>query len=839
MQIIQNQMTNNKEKIYCYHCGDECVNEIISQDDKHFCCNGCLFVYNILSNKGMTDFYEKIEGKALTPKKFDPNEFEFLEDKKIIEALLDYSINGKAKVTFYIPEIYCSACIWLLENLHKFDNGIIESRVNFPKKEITVVFAESITNLRKIVELLNNLGYSPKLNLADVDKKRSFSVNKALIIKLGVAGFAFGNVMLLAFPAYFSGNNLDQNISVAIGILNLILSLAVLYSASDYFKSAFRAIKLKNINIDIPISLGIIVLFLRSLYEILTDAGPGYIDSMAGLVFFLLIGKVFQQKTFHTISFDRDFKSFLPLSTIKIEGNEQIFIPLSQIKSGDTLKIRNNEIIPVDSVLKNDLALIDYSFVTGESNPVEILKGQKIYSGGKVIGQNIIVDAIKDFNQSYLTNLWNDYSEIKSRDSYISKATDNLAKYFTIIIILIAVSAFIFWLQSDITTAFNAFTAVLLVACPCAIALTTPFTYGTALRIFAKNNFFLKNSNIVEYLTKPKTIVFDKTGTLTKMTDNKIRFIGKELDSFSKKIIKTAVQNSVHPLSSAINNYLKDYETLNTKFYDEIIGNGIYAVVEGNDIRVGKLDWVQSRIHNFDKIQLTGINKFGSDFSVKNFSYDTYTDKYQKEEFNGNYESTVFVSINNEMIGHFQIVPEFRENLRQTLEELSKNYKISILTGDKEKSNTIINQYIPKNIEIYYNQMPEEKVNYINNLNKKGIPNIMIGDGLNDAGALKAAYLGIAVTEKTTNFTPGSDAIISGEIINKIPVFLKLAKHSMRIVYVSFLISAIYNMIGISYAVTGLLTPVIAAILMPISSISVVLFTVLGVNFSGKKLKLI
>ena len=832
-------MTNKKEKIYCYHCGDECRTEIITQDDKYFCCNGCLFVYNLLSNKGMSDFYDKIDRKGLTPKKFEENEFEFLEDKKIVEALLDYSINGKARVTFYIPEIYCSACIWLLENLHRFDNGIIESKVNFPQKKLAIVFSESITSIRKIVELLNKLGYSPKLNLSDVEKKQTFSVNKNLIIKLGVAGFAFGNVMLLAFPAYFSGNQLDKNITIAIGILNIILSFAVLYSASDYFKSAIRALKFKNINIDIPICLGILVLFLRSVFEILTSEGPGYIDSMAGLVFFLLIGKVFQQKTFHTISFERDYKSFLPLSTIRIDGNDEVFIPLSKIKSGDNLKIRNNEIIPVDSILRSDLALIDYSFVTGESNPVEILKGQKIYSGGKAIGQNITIEAIKDFNQSYLTNLWNDYSDIKPRDSYISRTTDTIAKYFTLIIIIIAVTAFFIWLPTNIGTAFNAFTAVLLVACPCAIALTTPFTYGTAMRIFSRNDFFIKNSNIVEYLTKPDTIVFDKTGTLTKMAENKINFIGKELDDFSKKLIKTTVQNSVHPLSAAINNYLNDTEIFKITSYDEILGKGIYSEVEGNFIRIGKYDWVISSIKELEKIQDSKIVNSYDSQSIKEFYFPDFSEIKLKAEYPANYESTVFVAINDELLGYFQIIPEFRENLKTTLEELKRNYKITIITGDKKNPESLIKQYIPEGIEILYNQLPEDKIRFINTLNQKGIPNIMIGDGLNDAGALKAAYIGIAVTENTTNFTPGSDAIISGSAINKIPVFFKLAKSSMKIVYLSFLISAIYNTIGISFAVGGLLTPVIAAILMPVSSVSVVLFTVISVNFSGKKLKLI
>lgn len=831
-------MNKNTDKIYCYHCGDECLTEIISQDDKFFCCNGCLFVYNLLSNKGMSEFYNKIENKGLTPKKFESNEFEFLDDSKIAEGLLDYSINGKAKVTFFIPEMYCSACIWLLENLYRFDTGIIESKVNFPKKELSITFIESVTNIRKIVELLHKIGYSPKLNLSNIDKKRPFSINKSLIIKLGVAGFAFGNVMLLAFPAYLSGNQLDHNFTTAIGILNLILSLAVIYSASDYFKSAFRAIKLKNINIDIPISLGIVVLFLRSLFEIITNEGPGYIDSMAGLVFFLLIGKVFQQKTFHTISFDRDYKSFLPLSTILVNNNEEVFISLDKIKKGDNLKIRNNEIIPVDSLIKSDLALIDYSFVTGESNPVEILKGQKIYSGGKVIGQNIMIEAQKDFNQSYLTNLWNNYNEIKARESHISRATDTVAKYFTIIVISIATIAFFFWLPYNIKTAFNALTAVLLVSCPCAIALTTPFTYGTALRIFAKNGFFLKNSNIVEYLTKPKTIVFDKTGTLTKMSENNITFIGKDLDIFSKMLIKSTVQNSVHPLSAAINSYLGNIEIQKLTFFDEIPGKGLFAKINDNEIRIGKIEWIKSQVGVFEKMFFSETN--GN--SINSYEYNTLPDKPEFENNSENlvnYESTVFVSINDEIKGFFQMIPEFRENLKPTLEKLLKEYNISIISGDKKMPENIIKKYIPNGIDIKYNQMPEDKINFIERLNKSGLPNIMIGDGLNDAGALKASYVGIAVTENTSNFSPGSDAILSGAMIEKFPDFLSLAKKSMAIVYISFLISAVYNSIGISFAVAGLLTPVIAAILMPISSVSVVLFTFLSVNFFGKRLKLI
>src|SRR3972149_4671997 len=269
-------------------------------------------------------------------------------------------------VTFYVPQMHCSSCIWLLENLYRINPGIIHSEVDFLKKTVTIKFNPNRISLKQNVELLTSIGYEPQINLEDVEGKKLQTTNKKLIYKIGVTGFCFGNIMLLSFPEYLNIDAADSFFIKFFGWLNLILSLPVfLYSSSGYFISAYKGLQKRILNIDVPISLGIFVLFFRSAFEVITHTGAGYFDSMTGLVFFLLLGKLFQNKTYETLNFDRNYKSYFPLSGILKTNESEVSIPISKLNVGDKIIIRNNEIIPADSVLFGGEGNIDYSFVTG------------------------------------------------------------------------------------------------------------------------------------------------------------------------------------------------------------------------------------------------------------------------------------------------------------------------------------------------------------------------------------------------------------------------------------------------------------------------------------------
>ena len=394
-------------KIDCFHCGAECDSKSISFDDKPFCCNGCKTVYEILNANELSCYYDFEQSPGKIPEEIK-GKYNYLDNIKIVENLYDFIDEEISVITFYIPHIHCSSCIWVLENLDKLNKAIVSGIVNFPKKEIRITFNNTNVSLRQVVELLSSIGYDPYISLEDTSTTKH-KKNRSLIYKLGVAGFAFGNIMLLSFPEYFQANEfwLERYKPLFRNLIFLMSFPVVFYSANEYFISAYKGLKHNILNIDVPIALGISVLFIRSAVEIIFDLGQGYFDSLAGFVFFLLLGKIFQQQTYSYMSFERDYKSYFPIAVTKIDKNHsETSISIYDIDEGDRLLIRNEELIPVDGILINGNAQIDYSFVTGESLPVSKTSGDKLFAGGKQLSGAIEMEVLQTVSQSYLTQLW-------------------------------------------------------------------------------------------------------------------------------------------------------------------------------------------------------------------------------------------------------------------------------------------------------------------------------------------------------------------------------------------------------------------------------------------------
>jgi len=796
-----------KEELSCYHCGDECKDKSIAIDEKFFCCTGCKTVYEILNQSNLYNYYSIDQAPGKSFKEYRTKEYDYLDDEKIFKQLVDYNDSKITIVTFTIPQMHCSSCIWLLENLYKLNEGINHSEVNFLKKELTIRYNHKKISLKELVQLLASIGYEPQIHLDSIEKKRDNTLNKKLYYKIGIAGFCFGNIMLFSFPEYLSINLTDIFFKRFFGYLNLILALPVFfYSSSEYFVSAYKGLRKKIINIDFPVSLGILVIFLRSAIEILTHSGAGYFDSMTGLVFFLLIGKLFQEKTYQSLNFERNYKSYFPLSITVKKNKEEFSKPVSNLAVGDRVIIRNNEIIPADSLLFSGSGNIDYSFVTGESRPVHKVMGELIYAGGRQLGGSIELEVIKEVSRSYLTQLWNNATFQRKEESDFTALSNIISKYFTIVVLLIASIASSIWISINLSTALNVFTAVLIVACPCALALSTPFTLGNALRIFGKNKFYLKNTSTIEELAKVNEIVFDKTGTLTKINSSDISYVGKELDGFQQEMIKSLVGNSTHPLSRKIYSFLKGKEKFNIDEFNEKSGVGIEGIVLRNRIKVGSKDFVSNQ------------NNFNTYFEPKN-----------------DYGTRAYLSFNDEIIGYFNFSNEYRKGIKEVLNNLTLKYSINLISGDNDSEKENLLEYFGTEAKLYFRQSPQDKLDFIKNLQNSNKKILMVGDGLNDAGALSQSDVGVAVTEDTSNFSPACDAILDAGNIHKLYDFIKFSKASIKIILVSFGISFFYNLIGLSFAVMGVLSPIVAAILMPLSSISVVVFATLSTNLLAKK----
>jgi len=785
----------------CYHCGDDCGKNRVQFDDKDFCCNGCKTVYEIFTSNGLSTFYE-IEGKAGTTPNEIRQKYDFLDNQEIVKQLVEFDEDGVQVISLSIPNIHCSSCIWVLENLNKLHSAITVSQVDFPKKTIRVTYKTKDFSLKALVLLLGSIGYEPYISLEEYNKKGK-KVDRSLIYKLGVAGFAFGNVMLFSFPEYFEVEEfwLDQYKSVFRWLMFAFSLPVVFYASQDYFVSAYKGIRSKLLNIDVPIALGILTLFLRSTADIIFDLGSGFFDSLTGLVFFLLLGKFFQQKTYAYLSFERDYKSYFPIAVTRLGKNgEEENIQIYNIEVGDRILIRSHEIIPVDSILIKGTAEIDYSFVTGESEPVFKESGEKLFAGGKQLSGVLEVEVLKSVSQSYLTQLWGNSVFSKDKSSQFQTLTDSIGKRFTIAVLSIATLATLFWLVFDPSLALNVFTSVLIIACPCAIALAAPFTLGNMLRIFGKHKFYLKNASVIERLSIIDTAIFDKTGTLTTNVKDTIHYEGMELTEEETALLKTTLRASNHPLSRSLYNILKSNAIMTLEEFQEHTGKGIEGKYNQHTIKVGSAAYVGESHSN----------------SITN--------------------TTVYVSADEDVKGRFVFKNTYRDGMSQIFDELSNDLNLGILSGDNDGEKKKLEGLLPAKTKMMFDQKPEDKLEYIKKLQQKHKV-LMVGDGLNDAGALAQSNVGLAVSENINVFSPACDGILDAAQLRTLPKFIKLSKQSVRIIKMSFLLSLCYNVVGLYFAVTGQLQPVIAAILMPLSSISIVVFTTLATNFVARELK--
>lgn len=805
---MQDLKTSANTELTCYHCGSKTKHPIIF-DNHQFCCNGCKSVYSILLQNNLCQYYDFNENPGLSlqeTNKLD-TKFHFLDDQSVLQKLTLFKQNHEIHISFYLPQVHCSSCLYLLENLYKIHGGVISTKLNFSKKELTVIFNEDITSARAIANTLTQLGYEPYFSLSDLGgKQNSPKLSKDRLLRLGVAGFCFGNIMLLSFPEYFQwGTDLD-GLKPFFQFAILLLTIPVItYSAVEFYKLAWGGLKEKYLNIDLPIVLAMFITLGRSLYEVFNHIGPGYFDSLSGIVFFMLLGRLLQDKTYRSITFDRDYTSYFPISVTVFDRGQEISKPIMEIKVNDELVIHDQEIIPVDGILAAGQATIDYSFVTGESVPVVLTAGSWIYAGGRQLGSSVRILSQKTVSQSYLVSLWNQQvkdnegSSTRIESKYVQKAS----QWFTLGLFILASIAAIYWYNVDNTKIWSAVTAVLIVACPCALLLSVTFTHGHFLSLLAKNGFYLKGSKSLEKLKDIEQIVFDKTGTLTQSKNPRISYFGELMNDFELDAVAAVARESIHPHARKLAEFL-DRARIGEVEINNIAGRGMEGKIHGMDIRIGSKEFLSVN----DSILEDKIGSF------------------------------MGVEIEGKFKGYYLLNSSFRSYLSELMKRLTPRFKLAVLSGDHASEKTVLEGIFPKGTVIAFEQKPHDKKEYIHALESTGIKTMMVGDGLNDAGALMESTFGLAVTDDVSYFSPGSDAVILGDKLGFLGSFILMAKKMRKIIWWSFAISIAYNLIGLFFAVRAELNPLIAAILMPASSITIVLFTWISSLISAKTLKL-
>ncbi|SDY48343.1 heavy metal translocating P-type ATPase [Hymenobacter psychrophilus] len=817
-------------EVACAHCGDACPPEPLALAGLPFCCAGCRTVYELLAANNLCTYYNLDERPGLKIKEVElPGRFDYLDSETVQAQLLSFRSEQRARITLSVPQMHCTSCIWLLEHLPRLNPGIAEARVQFLRKEITITYLTASTGLKEVVALLASVGYEPQITLAELGAQ-PHRASRTLYYQLGLAAFAFGNVMLLALPDYFSFvEDLQAGFGGFFGLLSLALALPVLlYSARDFFRSAWQGLRQRYINLDFPISLGLLSLFGVSAWEALSGQGPGYFDSFTGLVFFMLIGRWVQQHTYDALRFDRDFTSYFPVAVTQLTPEGDKSISVRELRMGHRIRVRHQEVVPADAVLLRGDGQLDYSFVSGESTPVTRVSGELVYAGGRQLGEAVELEVVREVSQGYLTQLWNNPAFAKeNRHQGLETYANRVGRYFVGITLALALGTLLYWGPRDQAMMWRAFVSVLIIACPCALSLATPFALGAAVRVLGRHKLYLKNSAVIETLARADTLVFDKTGTLTDPHQAAVHYHGRPLTPAELNLLTTAAAQSTHPLSQRLAREAAG-PARPLRHCHETPGQGLAATAEtGETVRLGAAGFTGSST----KLPLGDPLPEAAPTAPEGRQAEA--SRYFDAP-----ETRVYVAFEGEPAGYYTFPNVYRPSLPRVLAGLGGHYRLAVLSGDTGAEEARLREMLGPDAALHFRQSPADKLAYIAAERAQGHTVVMVGDGLNDAGALRAADAGLALTDTLTNFSPACDAILDAAEFGRLATFLRFSRACLRAVLITFGLSFCYNAFGLALAVQGLFTPIVSAILMPISSLSVMLVATVLVRRAAKKLQL-
>lgn len=797
------QRAQSSEKTTCYHCGEPCLEEVIHKKDHNFCCHACATVYEMITESGLSEYYKLGVGQG-SRGLIVGDRFAILEREEVERELLEFCEGNQARIRLRLPDIHCASCIWLLENLYRLNPGVSRVEVDFSRKSASISFDRSQVSTRALCELLTMIGYEPEIKAGGLEKDQQKRKRRLFLVRLGLSGFCFGNIMLFSLPEYLGAASAsDHRLMLLFSILNLVMGLSVfLIGGWPWLYSAVAGLKNKHFSIDVPIAIGFVAIAGKSVFDIINGSGPGYFDSLSGLIFLLLIGRWYQNRAFDSLQFDRDYKSFFPLSVRIEKGEQEEIIKLEELETGMRLKILPGELNPADTKVISGSVRVDYSFVTGESEPVEKVAGETVFAGGRILGSAAILEVVRKVDAGYLSRLWNETDNSREKTEVDGRALiDRVAVIFTYSILVVAFFTTIYWWVVNPAQIMDALVAVLLVACPCALALSWPLTYGSSIRRLAKAGLFVKNEAVVELMATTDTLVFDKTGTITELQAGDLTYEGRGFTQQEMDAVFTVASASAHPSSTAIAMWFNGLGAVSNDSILELISEEAGVGVKG---RVGELEVFIGR------------------------------PAQQEEKSNMLNERATVILLNGIEVGRVRFANKYREGIDQTLQHLGKHFNLHLLSGDHDGEAERLKK-MANWTGVLFRQKPEDKRSYIEELSKtKRV--MMFGDGLNDAGALAASRVGISISNNRYHFTPACDAIVPGTNLTDIENYLIFAKKSRKLLFVSFGVSIAYNLIGIAFAVSGHLNPFVAAILMPASSLSLLITINLGMKTIGKQL---
>ncbi|MDD6161352.1 MAG: heavy metal translocating P-type ATPase metal-binding domain-containing protein [Campylobacteraceae bacterium] len=800
----------------CKHCAGHFEAEaVIDANGNEFCCNGCKNVYAYLKSQGLSEFYSKLKKGEQNLAKPSSKHFDKQSASSMFSKLLRRDENSPfiCELEVLISGIHCPACIWLNEKALSNLEGVLELNISATTSKARVLFDERKTALEEILNLIIAIGYDPK-PFNEVKSAKN-SLSREHYARLIVALACSMNIMWVAiavYSGYFEG--LSAGAKKILHFAEFVLaSPPVFYTASVFYRSALSSLKLRQISMDVNVSLGILSVYFYSVYAMLSGLPEVYFDSACMLVTFIFAGKFLQTKATQKAAQELENISSLfveQVMSVKNLGNSRIpsiseFKPcdVSEVKSGDFVLLRSGERAMIDGVVLSGEASVDNSSINGESVPVGISKDDALLSGALCAEGSVIYKATSSFQGSFLNKLSKLLSNASFARAQIEELANKISSHFGWAILALCVASFVFWSVANISAwsganAFGIAISVLVIACPCALSLATPIATLVAMGNSTKRSIVFKDAKVLETLAKCDIIAFDKTGTLSKANLKVLseqRFL-----PFDDEALLALASASTHPISKAVASYilenaLSPFSGGALENIQNIAGKGITATYKGVKIAGGSAAFIESRAF---------VKSLGASLADEGGSSEYY------------------FMYDNKLVARFFLDDELREGAKASIKELKKmGLKVLMLSGDKQ----IVASKVASELGIdksHGELNPEQKALLIKELQKSANV-VMVGDGINDILALKSANVGIAMGSGASVSVGVSDVVLLRDELSDLVFALRLAKKTFKVIKENLFISLVYNALSIPLAMAGFIIPLFAAISMSFSSLLVVL----------------
>ncbi len=787
--------------VKCTHCQLEFDESVMITEENdpslYFCCNGCQGVYHLLKDDGLDSFYDKMGNSKIAPPLAVDNDSSSFDMESFRQRYIKTTSDGFSSVDLVMEGIHCAACIWLNEKVLADKEGIVEASINFTNNKAKIVWDEDTIALSTIIDTIRSIGYNAYPYDRSNEDIKATKNKRDYFIRMAIAIFASMNIMMIdvaKYAGFFSG--MKEETLHLVHIAEFIFATPVLfYSGWIFFRGAYYGLKNRILNMDFLVSSGATLTYIYSLYVLFGGKGHSYFDSVAMIITFVLVGKYLEVigKKNAVDTMDK-IRSQVPLEATIVEDGVKRVVPLDSIEVGNIIEVKTGEKATVDGLLIGSSGTFDESSLSGESLPVEKKAGDTIYSGTINTGKVIRYSATKNYANSTLNNIVTLLEDALSSKPEIEDTTNELSKYFSITILLLAILTFVgwYWYGGDFEQALIVSISVIVIACPCALALATPIASLIGISWAAEKGLLFKEAKFIETFSKADTVVLDKTGTITegKLTVKDVR--GEILTEYLP-ILYALSDSSTHPVSLAVKNYLenrfKDIEIVELENIEQIQGKGLKANYNGKIVLGGNGKLLKEYNIEID---------LDSDYTVYNFALD------------------------GKIIASFELEDAIKEGAKELIAYLNSiEVEVVMATGDHENvAKRVAKEVGIKNFKSSFS--PIEKADYIDTLKEQGKKVVMIGDGINDALALSKADIAIAMGSGADVSLAVSDVVILNNSLQAIEDSFMISRRTFKFIKQNLALSLIYNVITIPVAMAGYVIPLMAALSMSLSSLLVV-----------------